>query len=148
MTHYFKGIHQIKNVCFSNQRQLDTVIKTRHYIDENFEKVLNLDELSASAFTSKFHLLRLFKRYYGQTPLQYLTDKRLERAKELLSNGETITSTCFEVGFESPSSFCTLFKAKFGQTPTTFQKRAIFAKCSKDWSMIFVINRKNLLKWK
>lgn len=131
MTHYFKGINQIKNDCFSNQGQLDRVIGTRHYIDRNFDKALNLDELSGTAFTSKFHLLRLFKRYYGQTPMQYLIDKRLERSKELLSMGETITCTCFEVGFESPSSFCSLFKAKFGQTPTAFQKRAILAKCVK-----------------
>jgi len=39
-----------------------------------------------------------------------------------------ITQTCFAVGFESPSSFSTLFKNKIGIAPVEFQKRAIFAK--------------------
>ena len=128
MTYYLKEITQIKKKCYYNQGQLDTVIGTRHYINNNFDKDLNLDLLSHIRFTSKFHLLRLFKKYYGQTPMQYLIEKRLEKSKELLISGQTITETCFDIGFESPSSFSTLFKSKFGLTPTEFQKRAIFAK--------------------
>jgi AraC-like DNA-binding protein len=128
MTYYLKEITRIKEQCYANQRQLDTVVATRHYINTNFDKELNLDLLSHIRFTSKFHLLRLFKRYYGQTPMQYLIDKRLEKAKELIANGNSITDTCFEIGFESPSSFSTLFKSRFGLTPREFQKRAIFTK--------------------
>jgi AraC-like DNA-binding protein len=74
-------------------------------------------------FTSKFHLLRLFKKYYGQTPKQYLIEKRIEKAKELLQEGETVTETCFATGFGSPSSFSTLFKSRVGLTPVEFQKK-------------------------
>src|SRR5690606_18359138 len=105
---------------------LDTVIGTRHYINKHFDRELNLDFLSKVRFTSKFHLLRLFKKYYGQTPKQYIIDKRIEQAKSLLKKGTNITDTCFEVGFESPSSFSTLFKSRVGLTPTAFQKRATF----------------------
>src|SRR5689334_17008902 len=132
MTFYLKEIIRIKNNCYSNQGQLDTVIATRHYINNNYYKELNLELLSHIRFTSKFHLLRLFKRYYGQTPMQYLIDKRVEKSKELLTKGQSITETCFDIGFESPSSFTTLFKAKFGLTPTEFQKRAIFTKSDKE----------------
>ncbi|WPR77225.1 helix-turn-helix domain-containing protein [Algoriphagus sp. NG3] len=89
---------------------------------------MNLNFLSHIRYTSKFHLLRLFKRYYGQTPKQYLIDKRLMKSKELLTSGQGIADTCFDVGFGSPSSFSTLFKRKFGLKPTEFQKRATFAK--------------------
>ena len=128
MTYYLKEITRIKNNCYYNQGQIDTVIGTRHFINNNFDKELNLDFLSHIRFTSKFHLIRLFKRFYGQTPRQYLIDRRLEKSKELLKMGQSVTGTCFDIGFESPSSFSTLFKAKFGLTPREFQKRAIFTK--------------------
>jgi AraC-like DNA-binding protein len=123
MTFYQSEIARIRNICYSNKEQLATVIATRHYIDNNFENELNLDLLSHIRFTSKFHLLRLFKKYYGQTPNNYLTDKRIEKAKAYLREGRTVTETCYSVGFESPSSFSTLFKRKLGLSPTEFQKK-------------------------
>ncbi|WP_143307413.1 helix-turn-helix domain-containing protein [Chitinophaga vietnamensis] len=128
MTFYQQEILRIKKVCYSNQRQLDAVIKTKNYIDDNIDKEVNLVLLSNIGFASKFHLLRLFKKYYGLTPKQYLTDKRIEISKDNLKNGMTVTDTCFAVGFECPSSFSTLFKSKIGLTPLAFQKRATFAK--------------------
>ena len=122
MTYYERKLTRIKNIHYSNQGQIDTVIGTRNYIDNNFEKALNLDLLSFVRFTSKYHLLRLFKRYYGITPRQYLIDKRIEKAKECLKNGMPVTQTCFSIGFESPSSFSNLFKNRIGMTPSEFQK--------------------------
>lgn len=78
MTFYEKEIRRIKAVIYSNQSQIDTVIATENYTDCNYEKNLNLDVLSGIRFTSKFHLQRLFKRYYGLTPKQYLTSKRIK----------------------------------------------------------------------
>jgi AraC-like DNA-binding protein len=128
MTHYQSEIVRIRNICYSNKAQIETVIGTRHYINNNFDRELNLNLLSRTRFTSKFHLLRLFKKYYGQTPKQYLTDKRIEKSKDLLKNGRSVSETCFAVGFESQSSFCTLFKKRVGLTPTEIQKRATFTK--------------------
>jgi AraC-like DNA-binding protein len=128
MTFYENEIHRIRSVVYSNQGQLDTVIGTRKYIDNNYDTDLNLDFLSHNRFMSKFHLLRLFKTYYGQTPKQYLTDKRIEKSKEYLQKGMSISDTCFAIGFESPCSFSTLFKSRTGLTPTRFQKRATFTK--------------------
>ncbi|NHE56604.1 AraC family transcriptional regulator [Cyclobacterium sp. GBPx2] len=73
-------------------------------------------------------MLRLYKLYYGQTPKQYLIEKRLEAAKQSLGKGLSITDTCYEIGFESPSSFSTLFKARFGLSPKEYQKKATFTK--------------------
>ena len=128
MTFYQREILRIKEICYSNERQLDAVIRTRNYINNNLDKQINLILLSNVGFASKFHLLRLFKKYYGQTPQQYLTDKRIEIAIKNLKNGMTVSDTCFSVGFECPSSFSTLFKSKMGLTPIQFQKRATFAK--------------------
>ena len=74
---------------------------------------------------SKFHLLRLFKKHYGLTPRQYLIDKRIEKSKEQLKNGMSVTETCFAVGFESLGSFSTLFKTKTGKSPSEFQNEQL-----------------------
>lgn len=125
MTFYESEINRIKNIIYSNQGQLDAVIGTRNYIDNNYDTDLNLDLLSHIRFVSKFHLLRLFKKYYGQTPKQYLTDKRIEKSKEYLKEGMSIAGTCFAIGFESPCSFSTLFKSRTGLTPKEFQKEQL-----------------------
>jgi AraC-like DNA-binding protein len=115
----------MKRIVYSNQGQLDTVIGTRNYLDNHYDTELNLDLLSHIRFVSKYHLLRLFKKYYGQTPKQYLTDKRIEKSKEYLKKGMNIAETCFAIGFESPCSFSTLFKSRTGLTPTEFQKEQL-----------------------
>lgn len=122
MTFYEEKIRHIRDACYSNNKQLETVIATRNFIDNNFEKDLKLDFLSHVRFTSKFHLQRLFKRYYGQTPRQYLVDKRIEKAKEYLKDGLSVTETCFAVGFESLGSFSKLFKTRTGKSPSAFKK--------------------------
>ena len=122
MTFYETKIKEIKNTCYSNDKQIETVIATRNFIDNNFDTNLNLDLLSHLQLVSKYHLLRLFKKYYGQTPSQYLMDKRIEKSKEYLKNGMTVTETCFAIGFESLGSFSTLFKNKIGKSPAKFQK--------------------------
>ncbi|MEL7145458.1 MAG: AraC family transcriptional regulator [Bacteroidota bacterium] len=125
MTYYEKKLEELRRSIFSNQGQLDAVIAVRNYIDCNFENDLNLDLLSKIQFISKYHLLRLFKRYYGITPRQYLINKRIEMSKKHLQNGMSVTETCFAVGFESPGSFSTLFKGKTGKSPAEFQKEQL-----------------------
>jgi len=125
MTFYESELNRIRSIVYSNKGQLDTVIGTRNYINNNYDSDLNLDLLSHIRFVSKYHLIRLFKKYYGQTPKQYLIDERIERSKEYLKTGMNITETCFAIGFESPCSFSTLFKSKTGITPTDFQKEQL-----------------------
>ncbi len=125
MTFYEEKLSHTRNACYYNEKQIEGIRETRHFIDTNFEKDLKLDFLSHIRFTSKYHLQRLFKRYYGQTPRQYLIDKRIEKAKEHLKNGMTVTETCFAVGFESLGSFSKLFKSKTGKPPSQFQKEQV-----------------------
>jgi AraC-like DNA-binding protein len=79
--------------------------------------------------------LRAFRRAFHATPHEYLTRKRIERAKELLAEDKfTVTEICFEVGFESLGSFSTLFHKISGWSPSIYRARA--------WEM-----RKNPLKF-
>ena len=125
MTFYEKELNRIRSIVYSNKGQINTVIGIRNYIDNNYDVNLNLDLLSHIQFVSKYHMLRLFKKYYGQTPRQYLIDKRIEKSKEQLKNEMSVTEACFSVGFESLSSFSTLFKTKTGKSPTEFQKEQL-----------------------
>ena len=125
MTFYEREINRINSVIYSNKEQIETVIGVRNYIDNNYDKNLNLDLLSRFRFVSKFHLLRLFKKHYGLTPRQYLIDKRIEKSKEQLKIGMSVTETCYAVGFESLGSFSTLFKAKTGKSPSKFQNEQL-----------------------
>ena len=123
MLFYEKELSRIRGIVYSNERQVNAVIQTRSYIDNNYDDKLDLDDLSRNQLVSKYHLLRLFKKYYGLTPRQYLIDKRIEKSKELLMTGMSVTETCLTVGFESLGSFSTLFKKKIGKSPSQIQKK-------------------------
>ncbi len=125
MTLYETKLNKLNEVLYKNQGQIDAIIAVKSYIDDNYDTELNLDILSKSQRLSKYHLIRLFKKYYGLTPRQYLIDKRIKQSKEQLAHGMTVTETCFAVGFSSLGSFSTLFKTKTGKTPVQFRKEQL-----------------------
>ncbi len=96
----------------------------RTYIDENYSQPLHLDQLAQKAHLSRYHFIRQFRRHFYETPRQYLINKRLMAAKELLANSTlTVTDICFEVGFESVGSFSTLFHRNVGWSPSIYRAR-------------------------
>ena len=125
MSFYEDKIKELKDSLYSNEKQIESVIGIKNYIDNNYDTDLNLDFLSNNRFVSKYHLLRIFKRYYGLTPRQYLIDKRIEVSKTHLKNKMSVTETCFAVGFESLGSFSTLFKSRTGKSPSKYQKEQL-----------------------
>ncbi|MEO1258696.1 MAG: AraC family transcriptional regulator [Bacteroidota bacterium] len=127
MNYYIKELERIKGICFSNKIQIDLAVNTKKYIDANFDKEINLDLLAHLQFTSKYHLVRVFKKYHGTTPRQYLINKRIEKAKKMLNTGKSVSDTCYAVGFVSINSFSNLFKAKTGTAPSVY-RRATFDK--------------------
>lgn len=93
------------------------------FIDDNHEKTLGLDEISREACISKFHYVRLFKTIYNKTPHQYLLEKKIDKAKELLKKDYPVTDVCFQLGFESIPSFSKLFKNYTGQSPRDYKQK-------------------------
>lgn len=96
-------------------------VRAKLFIDANFAAEIDLNKIADEACFSKFHFVRLFKSIYGRTPHQYLTHVRIEKAKELLDEGNTVAFACFRVGFDSITSFTGLFKRRTGRTPRQFQ---------------------------
>jgi AraC-like DNA-binding protein len=100
------------------------IVSAKVFIDENYQEPINLDDVSEQAFFSRFHFHRLFTRIYRRTPHQYIIQKRLEKAKELLRENKAVTDVCNEVGFESIGSFSVLFKKEIGFAPQYYRNMA------------------------
>lgn len=97
--------------------------QVRQYLHENYTQKLTLDRLAAQYNVSKYHLQRLFRRYYGQSPGEYLTRLRLSRAKELLRMTDLpVAEVAYRVGMENPSYFISVFHAREGTTPQQYRR--------------------------
>ncbi|HKO80277.1 MAG TPA: AraC family transcriptional regulator [Chitinophagaceae bacterium] len=96
------------------------IVQAKLFIDSNYADNIDLNNISDEAYFSKFHFIRLFKKIYGKTPHQYLTFVRIEKAMVLLRAGTPVSEVCHTVGFESLSSFGSLFKRIAGITPSAF----------------------------
>lgn len=98
------------------------IVLAKLYIDNNYQKNINLGDIADEALFSRYHFIRIFKEIYGKTPYQYLIHVRIEKAKLCLQDGVSVTETCFSVGFDSVGSFSGLFKRRTGLPPSVYQK--------------------------
>jgi transcriptional regulator GlxA family with amidase domain len=113
------------NAATVNPELYERLCRAREFIDRCYDRPLDLAQISNQACLSRYHFLRLFRQAFNRTPHQYLTQKRIERAKELLTTSElTVTDVCFEVGFESLGSFSSLFHKHVGHAPIVYRTRA------------------------
>ena len=99
------------------------IVQSKLFIDNSYAENIDVECISDQACFSKFHFIRLFKSIYGETPHQYLSHVRIEKAKQLLKADISVTEVCFAVGFDSVSSFIGLFKRVVGETPLVYKMR-------------------------
>jgi transcriptional regulator GlxA family with amidase domain len=98
--------------------------RARDHIDRHYEMPLDLHELARVAGVSRFHFARSFEAAYGETPIRYLTRRRIERAQDLLRAANlTVTEICMLVGFASMGSFSSRFSQLVGESPTAYRDR-------------------------
>jgi AraC-like DNA-binding protein len=98
--------------------------RARDLADRCFAERLDLGTLAAAAGVSKYHFSRCFAETYGQTPMRYLTRRRIERAQDLLRSANlTVTEVCVMVGFSSLGSFSSRFRELVGESPTQYRDR-------------------------
>ncbi|WP_245976853.1 helix-turn-helix domain-containing protein [Oceanobacillus arenosus] len=96
--------------------------RLRRYIDTHYFEVSNATEISQKIGISTRHVNTIFKEHYDTTPMKYLNEVRLEIAKKLLAETENdIASICFEIGFESLSTFYRRFKEFTDVSPNQFR---------------------------
>lgn len=98
--------------------------RARDHSDRHFAEPLDLDRLARVAGVSKFHFVRSFEASYGETPIRYLTRRRIERAQDLLRGANlTVTEVCMLVGFASLGSFSSRFSRLVGESPSSYRDR-------------------------
>lgn len=121
MSIFYNMIHNlVSEECFCN-----TIAPAIKYIKKNYSnREITNEILAKECNISEVYLRKLFRKHLKTTPKQYISEMRLQKAKQLLSEGILkINSISEECGFLSSYNFCRFFKEKTGLTPTEYMKQ-------------------------
>ncbi|MEZ4902636.1 MAG: helix-turn-helix transcriptional regulator [Spirosomataceae bacterium] len=89
-------------------------------LDVNYTNRLSVNDLARLSGRSLSTFKREFQQIYNTSPAQWIREKRLHKAKELLEKTEmNVTDVCFTTGFESIAHFSRTFKSYFGIAPSS-----------------------------
>lgn len=94
------------------------------YINEHFAEDISLQKLSDLTYLNKYYIVHVFKKYKGLSPINYLIERRIEEAKNLLETTNYSVSKISDIiGFSSQSYFSQTFKKEMNMTPNQYRKR-------------------------
>lgn len=99
-------------------------VKIKNYIDSHYSENITLDILSKLSYVNKFHLVHLFTKQMGISPINYLISKRIEESKNLLTTTNySIRDISTIVGFSNSSYFSQMFKKFTGDSPRIYKNK-------------------------
>lgn len=106
-------------------RMVSHIIREAYrYMDKHYSESCTLSEIAEAVHLSANHLHKIFGESEGCTPYEYVTEKRIEKAKTLILMGEySLAQVALETGFCSQSHFTAVFKKSTGQTPAQYRKQ-------------------------
>lgn len=105
-------------------RSYSMVMPAIRYIDDNYNIEINIDYLAKLCVMSRTNFRRMFTAVCGTSPIQYLLDVRIRRAKEMLSGtGYSISDIAHMCGFKDVEHFCRMFKKRTGITAGMMRKK-------------------------
>lgn len=97
--------------------------RSREFLANTLDQRVPLAMAAREAFLSPFHYHRMFVRAFGETPHDFLTRMRIDRAKQLLAQDELpVTEICLAVGYESLGTFSSLFRDRVGRSPLEYRR--------------------------
>lgn len=99
-------------------------VKIKNYIDSHYSENITLDILSNLSYVNKFHLVHLFTKQMGISPINYLISRRIEESKNLLTTTNySIRDISTIVGFSNSSYFSQMFKKFTGDSPRIYKNK-------------------------
>lgn len=102
------------------------LINCAEYIEQNSHKRINLAELADMAAMSQFHFQRQFSTVFGVSPKQFQSATRVQKLKQSLKEGESVTSAIYDAGFGSSSRIYEQVNTAIGMTPSAYKKGGEF----------------------
>lgn len=119
---------QLKNQFSVLEEGGDNVVQqVKEYIDAHYKEDINRDNMGNITFYNPAYLAKIFKREMGQSIGNYLMERRVERAKELLiTTNMSIADIAVEIGYDNFSYFSRMFKKKTGYAPKEYKKEMSF----------------------
>lgn len=121
-TFFEQEVDRIANEHGLPEHHYIQIRQSKAFMEKYHSEKIELEKIAAAAFMSRFHYIRIFKLVYGLTPREYLRDLRINKAKELLRKGMSVTQVCFDVGYESLPTFSSAFKRGTGYSPKMYQE--------------------------
>lgn len=122
---FLKLLIELNRCCISNPevfhkmaRYDKKVVEIIHYINENLASDLTIETLSDKFFLSKYHMMRKFKEETGYSMHQYILEKRILAARNLILEGSAATVASVECGFKDYSTFSRAYKKLLGRLPS------------------------------
>lgn len=125
-----ESVEQLRQVARTEVVELSNIVsdipkqrieRVKDYIESRYQEDIDVEQLASLVNVSRSYLMREFKKLTGTTVNQYLTEHRIDVAKELLKSN-SVTDTAFAVGFNNSNYFSTVFKKHTGDSPAKFQQ--------------------------
>ncbi|MHC4666139.1 MAG: PocR ligand-binding domain-containing protein [Planctomycetota bacterium] len=118
------ALNEFIELVYTSQdaRKVTQITPAINYIDANYDKAITLAEIAKVSHLSSSRLAHIFKEQMGITVIDYVTNVRIERAKQLLlATDQNCTEICFQVGYNNQSYFTRTFKELVGMPPRKFR---------------------------
>ena len=129
-------LSEIALLLLENRKNMDASLEKRNrtdinrlrtmllYIQTHYTEPVSVQQIAGSAFISSRECIRCFKKIVGITPIQYVIEMRIQKAKQLLLETELpMLEVGISCGFEDQSYFTKVFRQKTGITPFQYRKQ-------------------------
>lgn len=104
-------------------KEQQRIQKVYHFIETNYQKPVDVNEVAAFSHLTTAAFCRYFKKSTHYTFTEFLNRFRINQAKKILMQDKTVTEACYETGFENISYFNKTFKKITGENPSVFRKK-------------------------